>query len=186
VAEVAPGPGGQRRGQKELRARGRPTKRRGAYPDGSIGQAAVSLLDSRPFECLREGTMADPICSEPICHPLGRRRLMVAIAGGLLAAPFTVEAHQPAKTARLSFLTVSADSDPPADLLLGLCELGWVEGRTLTPRAPRDSEPGGSARHVGGRSRPAKGGPHRDIVNTGRPRCQACNHDYSDRRDVRR
>src|SRR5262249_40016589 len=30
------------------------------------------------------------------------------------------------------FLTLSADSDPPADLLLGLRELGWVEGQNLT------------------------------------------------------
>jgi putative ABC transport system substrate-binding protein len=61
---------------------------------------------------------------------------MVAIAGGLLAAPFTVEAQQPAKTARLGFLTVSAGSDPPADLLLGLRELGWVEGQNLTIESP--------------------------------------------------
>src|SRR5215471_12464520 len=38
--------------------------------------------------------MSDPIGSEPLRHPLGRRRFMAALTGGLLAAPLAAGAQQ--------------------------------------------------------------------------------------------
>ena len=56
---------------------------------------------------------------------------MTAIAGGLLAAPLTAEAQQPAKTARVGTLSFAAGPNPTMDVFQGLRELGWVEGRNL-------------------------------------------------------
>ena len=38
--------------------------------------------------------MTDPIGSESLHHPLGRRRFMAAVVGSLLGAPLVVEAQQ--------------------------------------------------------------------------------------------
>src|SRR5215813_1671699 len=52
--------------------------------------------------------MTDPIGSEPLRHPLGRRRFMAALAGGLVAVPRAAEAQQQSKIARVG-ITVSTD-----------------------------------------------------------------------------
>jgi putative ABC transport system substrate-binding protein len=66
-------------------------------------------------------------------HPLERRRFMVVIAGGLLAAPFAVQAQQVGKVWRIGLLV---SGPPPGEhqcvlaLRRGLTDLGYVEGRT--------------------------------------------------------
>ena len=55
--------------------------------------------------------MIDPIGSEPLRHPFGRRRFMVALTGGLLAAPLA-EA-QTAKVPRIGILTLAVASSTP-------------------------------------------------------------------------
>jgi putative ABC transport system substrate-binding protein len=42
-----------------------------------------------------------------------------------------VEAQQPAKTARIGVLSLSAGPNPSMDVMPGLRELGWVEGKSL-------------------------------------------------------
>ena len=49
--------------------------------------------------------MTDPIGSEPLRHPLGRRRFMATVAGGLLAAPFAAGAQPAGKVARIGYLS---------------------------------------------------------------------------------
>src|SRR5215469_8322871 len=51
------------------------------------------------------GPMTDPIGSESLHHPLGRRRFMAALTGGLLATPLAAEAQQAAKAYRVGFLS---------------------------------------------------------------------------------
>src|SRR5215467_10371373 len=81
--------------------------------------------------------MTDPIRSEPLRHPLVRRRFMAAIAGGLLAVPLTAEGQRPTKVSTLGYLSSLSRSDPTYATLRGallqeLREHGYVEGRTIT------------------------------------------------------
>src|SRR5262245_49548771 len=76
--------------------------------------------------------MTDPIGSEPLRDPLGRRRFMVTVAGGLLA-PLAAEA-QGGKTYRIGALTPFSDADGAPYLEAfrqGLRELGDVEGQHI-------------------------------------------------------
>jgi len=80
--------------------------------------------------------MTDPIGTGPLRHALGRRRFIVTVAGGLLAAPLPAEAQQAGKVPRIGYLFVGSSSVPsPASLAnpfwLGMKELGWVEGQNL-------------------------------------------------------
>src|SRR5215831_14595478 len=77
--------------------------------------------------------MTDPIGTGPLCHPLGRRRFMAAIAGGLLAAPLVAEAQQAAKVARIGFLSLNVSASPQVlePFLQGLRDFGYFEGRNL-------------------------------------------------------
>ena len=52
--------------------------------------------------------MIDPIGSELLHHPLGRRRFMVTLAGGLLAAPLAAEGQQEEKVPRIGLLDYSS------------------------------------------------------------------------------
>ena len=77
--------------------------------------------------------MTDPIGSEALHLPLGRRRFMTALAGGLLAAPLAAEAQQTGRIYRVGFL---AQGSPPPKLRLGVFskamdDLGYIEGRNL-------------------------------------------------------
>lgn len=63
-----------------------------------------------------------------------RRRLLIALGSGALAAPFASFARQPAKFARIGFLGLPAAADWTAKieaLRSGLAELGYVEGKNL-------------------------------------------------------
>ena len=78
--------------------------------------------------------MDDPIGSEPLRHPLGRRRFITALAGCLLAAPLAAEAQQAGKVYRIGFLSgSSAVASRPyiEQFRLGLRELGYVEGQSI-------------------------------------------------------
>jgi putative ABC transport system substrate-binding protein len=55
----------------------------------------------------------------------------IGIVLALLLPPLGAEAQQRAKTARIGFLSISAGPNPNMDVLPGLRELGWVEGRNL-------------------------------------------------------
>ena len=48
--------------------------------------------------------MTDPIGTGSLRLPLGRRRFMAAIAGGLLAAPLAAEGQQAEKVWRIGYL----------------------------------------------------------------------------------
>src|SRR5215471_12756012 len=78
--------------------------------------------------------MTDPIGSEPLRHPLGRRRFMAAIAGGLFAAPLAAEAQQKAMPV-IGVLNTGSPSPSSAPFmaafLQGLSEAGWVEGQNV-------------------------------------------------------
>jgi len=50
----------------------------------------------------------------------------------LLLSCLAVEAQQPAKTARIGLLSLSAGPNPNMDVLPGLRELGWIEGKNLS------------------------------------------------------
>ena len=79
--------------------------------------------------------MTDPIGTGPLRHQLGRRRFMVAVAGGLLAAPLTAEAQRDTKAYRVGILSSDAPQDPRAvELLDGLRDLGYIEGKNLVIR----------------------------------------------------
>src|SRR5262250_3939357 len=73
--------------------------------------------------------MTDPIGSEPLRHPLGRRRFMAAIAGGLLAAPLAARAQQAGKVYRIGFL--SSLPVPATALANSLRNAGLVEGQNV-------------------------------------------------------
>src|SRR5262250_2183209 len=78
--------------------------------------------------------MTDPIGSESLRLPLGRRRFMTALAGGLLAAPLAAEGQQAGRLYKIGYLGgSSAISVRPgmAALRQYLQELGWVDGRNL-------------------------------------------------------
>jgi putative ABC transport system substrate-binding protein len=55
----------------------------------------------------------------------------IGIVLALLLPSLGAEAQQRAKTARIGFLSISAGPNPNMDVLPGLRELGWVEGRNL-------------------------------------------------------
>jgi len=88
--------------------------------------------------------MTDPIGSEPLRHPLGRRRFMAALAGGLVAVPRAAEAQQQSKIARVG-ITVSTDVYYNA-FLQGLREAGWVPGQNVV--VERRSARGERKKHV--------------------------------------
>lgn len=50
----------------------------------------------------------------------------------VLFSCFSAAAQQPAKTARIGLLSLSAGPNPNMDVLRGLRELGWVEGKNLS------------------------------------------------------
>jgi len=81
--------------------------------------------------------MTDPVGSEPLHHPLGRRRFMVAVGGGLLATPLTAQTQEAGRVYRLGILTpgvCSAGSTPTAASVLPLVlrEMRYIEGQNLT------------------------------------------------------
>src|SRR5215472_4441937 len=80
--------------------------------------------------------MTDPIGSEPLHRPPGRRQFMAAVVGGLLAAPFAVGAQPTEKLPRVGILSPGSGSDPFVQPFLDvfrrrLRELGYVEGQTI-------------------------------------------------------
>src|SRR5215467_2621640 len=78
--------------------------------------------------------MTDPIGSESLHHPLGRRRFVAALAGGLLAAPRAAKAQQTGKTHHIGFLPSGASEAHRSQLealRVGLRELGYVPDKTL-------------------------------------------------------
>src|SRR5215813_6930051 len=75
--------------------------------------------------------MSDLIGSEPLRHPLGRRRFMAAIAGGLLAAPLAAEAQQARKVPQVGFLVFASSETRYRGFQQGLRELGYVEGQNI-------------------------------------------------------
>src|SRR5215467_12841065 len=75
--------------------------------------------------------MSDLIGSEPLRHPLGRRRFMAAIAGGLLAAPLAAEAQQARKVPQVGFLVFTSSELRYRGFQQGLRELGYVEGQNI-------------------------------------------------------
>src|SRR5215813_7203464 len=74
--------------------------------------------------------MTDPIGSEPLRHPLGRRRFMAAIAGGLIAGPLAAEGQQAGKVWRIGVLS-TADGPEWEAFRQGLRTLGYVEGQNM-------------------------------------------------------
>jgi ABC-type uncharacterized transport system substrate-binding protein len=62
-----------------------------------------------------------------------RRAFLGTLAGGLLAAPLTVEAQPAAKTPRIGYLAPSLSSNPGLHeaFRLGLRDLGYVEGKNV-------------------------------------------------------
>ena len=86
--------------------------------------------------------MTDPIGSEPLRHPLGRRRFMAAIAGGLVAVPLAARAQPKSKQPTIGLIfsnTPLADVLGPQPKLRdtrafldGMRNLGWVDGQNIT------------------------------------------------------
>ena len=60
-----------------------------------------------------------------------RRTFISSVMLGLLAAPLAARAQQPARTARIGALSLSAGPNPNMDIFPGLRELGWIEGQNL-------------------------------------------------------
>ena len=86
--------------------------------------------------------MADPIGTRSLRHPLGRRRFIAAIAGGLLAAPLAAEAQQ-RPVPRIGILTGESSTDLlPAlsQFRQELHKLGWIDGQTIIVLEPRSAE----------------------------------------------
>jgi len=67
-----------------------------------------------------------------IPYPLARRRFLALVSGGLLAAPFAVEAQQARKVPRIGYLGGGASSLFHESFRQELRELGYVEGRILS------------------------------------------------------
>src|SRR5271167_4585310 len=66
---------------------------------------------------------------------MDRRRVVLAVGGSVLAAPFISLAQKPAKVWRIGFLSNNArppDGEPPPALREGLAALGYVEGKNVT------------------------------------------------------
>jgi putative ABC transport system substrate-binding protein len=57
-----------------------------------------------------------------------RRRFIEVIAGGIVAAPLAAEAQQVKKVYRIGLLSAGSPA-PATNLLQGLVDLGYVEGR---------------------------------------------------------
>jgi putative ABC transport system substrate-binding protein len=63
-----------------------------------------------------------------------RRAFLGTIAGGLLAAPFTVEAQPAGKVYRIGYLTVPSRETAQGvanTFQLGLHDLGWIAGQNV-------------------------------------------------------
>src|SRR5262250_1490239 len=76
--------------------------------------------------------MTDPIGSEPLRHPLGRRRFMAAIAGGLLAAPLGAGAQQAGKVYHIGVLANYPTSPSRFNTFItAMRGLGYVEGQNF-------------------------------------------------------
>ena len=58
--------------------------------------------------------------------------LAVVLSLSVSFAPFAPEAQQPRNTARIGFLSLSAERTSTMDISPGLRELGWTEGQNLT------------------------------------------------------
>src|SRR5229473_7251338 len=62
-----------------------------------------------------------------------RRTFMAMLTGGIVAAPFTAEAQQAAKIARIGYLVLNLAANPHLTEAFrqGLRDLGYVEGRNV-------------------------------------------------------
>ena len=76
-----------------------------------------------------------------------RRTFMAMLTGGIVVAPFSAEAQQAAKIARIGFLSLNQGANPLLHEAFrqGLRDLGYVEGRNVVIEY-RDAEgsPSGS------------------------------------------
>jgi putative ABC transport system substrate-binding protein len=66
---------------------------------------------------------------------LKRREFITLIAGAAVAWPRAARAQQPGKLPTIGFLGTSPSAESPrtAAFVRRLRELGWIEGRTITP-----------------------------------------------------
>src|SRR2546422_11527785 len=64
---------------------------------------------------------------------LERRAFMAMLTGGIVVAPFSAEAQQAAKIARIGFLSLNQGANPLLHEAFrqGLRDLGYVEGRNV-------------------------------------------------------
>src|SRR5215472_13014166 len=76
--------------------------------------------------------MTDPIGSEPLSHPLGRRRFMATLAGGLLTVPLAAGAQQAKEVPRIGYLLPNANRPTNEAFWAGLRDLGYVEAQNVT------------------------------------------------------
>jgi putative tryptophan/tyrosine transport system substrate-binding protein len=66
---------------------------------------------------------------------LGRRRFLAVVAGGILTAPFSLQAQPAGKVWRIGVLLLEPEAVSPAQreaLRAGFRDLGYAEGRNLT------------------------------------------------------
>ncbi len=66
---------------------------------------------------------------------MDRRKAILAVAGGLLAAPLCGHAQKPPKVWRIGLLTAGgrpADGNPPAAFVQALGRLGYIDGKNVT------------------------------------------------------
>ena len=71
-----------------------------------------------------------------IHQPFARRRLLISLGAGALAAPFGLLAQQQPRIPRIGFLEpLARDSDHYRAFLRGLRELGYVEGKSIVIEA---------------------------------------------------
>src|SRR5215468_1737247 len=77
--------------------------------------------------------MTDPIGTGPLRHELRRRRFIVTVAGGLLAAPLAADAQQAGKVPRIGWLQANQALGSWAQeaFLQGLRDLGYVQDRNV-------------------------------------------------------
>jgi len=72
----------------------------------------------------------------PIRRPIARRRLLIALGAGVLAAPLASFSQQPGNVRRIGFLAVRSRPTPSNPdyydaFVRGMRELGYVEGKNL-------------------------------------------------------